>query len=113
MHNYVLKLEKPEVKIKSRPATHTVSTPWKLGASVQLCTIFACKIEINKDTELARYICNASTITGVLHTILSFFILAASCYPPELDLANCMLFSVREKAGLGSPPSPYYTNEVE
>ena len=33
--------------------------------------------------------------------------------PPELDLANCMLFSVREKAGLGSPPSPYYTNEVE
>ena len=24
-----------------------------------------------------------------------------------------MLPSVREKAGLGSPPSPYYTNEVE
>ena len=28
-------------------------------------------------------------------------------------VAQLMLRSVREKAGLGSPPTPYYTNEVE
>ena len=28
-------------------------------------------------------------------------------------VAKYMLRSVREKAGLGSPPAPYYTNEVE
>ena len=27
--------------------------------------------------------------------------------------AKYMLPTVREKAGLGSPPTPYYTNEVE
>ena len=29
------------------------------------------------------------------------------------NVAKYMLQDVREKAGLGSPPSPYYTNEVE
>ena len=29
------------------------------------------------------------------------------------NVVNCMLQDVREKAGLGSPPTPYYTNEVE
>ena len=29
------------------------------------------------------------------------------------NVVNYMLPSVREKAGLDSPPSPYYTNEVE
>ena len=29
------------------------------------------------------------------------------------NVAKCMLQDVHEKAGLGSPPSPYYTNEVE
>lgn len=29
------------------------------------------------------------------------------------NVANYMLQHVREKAGLGSPPTPYYTNEVE
>ena len=28
-------------------------------------------------------------------------------------VSECMLPTIREKAGLGSPPSPYYTNEVE
>jgi len=28
-------------------------------------------------------------------------------------VAQYMLWSARERAGLGSPPSPYYTNEVE
>lgn len=29
------------------------------------------------------------------------------------NVANYMLQDIREKAGLGSPPTPYYTNEVE
>ena len=29
------------------------------------------------------------------------------------NVVNCMLQDVCEKAGLGSPPTPYYTNEVE
>ena len=28
-------------------------------------------------------------------------------------VANCMMCPLREQAGLGSPPSPYYTNDVE
>ena len=28
-------------------------------------------------------------------------------------IANCMIRPLREKAGLGSPPAPYYTNDIE
>ena len=28
-------------------------------------------------------------------------------------IANCMIHPLREQAGLGSPPTPYYTNDIE
>ena len=83
-----------------------------MGSPMQLqCGLVDCDTKEKLDEMLASYKNRWSEIEKPYHSppvFHSWFM--KNC---RNTVANCMLLSVRENAGLGSPPSPYYTNEVE